>query len=167
MRYLIFFSLRLAIFGRTRKKCHSIWQWGPKTWVWGRALFLRAQPIADKEKSPWNRLGSRPSAASVETSISPVQEETVSRRSLSRPTFLLNVNVGRPGKENRSFFFLTYFLTNSCLMDSLEKVLCFSHRGTTNHLNSIVSTWHNKVKEHKSLPRCPPHIKCLALPPFK
>lgn len=136
-----FFSLSLAIFGRTKGVILSAAE-VPKLKLVGEAAILRAQPIADKEKSPWKRsltrLGSRPSAASVETSITPVLnsggrhwlqdtgnkghwagefynlcaggdtewEETVSRRSLSRPTFLLNVNVGRPGKENRSSFSL-------------------------------------------------------------
>lgn len=44
-------------------------------------------------------------------------EDKVGGRSLSRPTFLLNVNVGRPGKKKtkgtRSSLFLTCFLTNS------------------------------------------------------
>lgn len=42
----------------------------------GRAAFLHAQPMAGKDKSPWNRrstlLGCSPSAASVEISITGV-----------------------------------------------------------------------------------------------
>lgn len=197
------FSVRLAIFGRTRQSVILSAIKVLKLKRTGRAEILRAQPIADKEKSPWNRsltrLGSRPSAASVETSITPVLntggrhwlqdrgnkghwvgefynlgaggetegEETVSRRSLSRPTFLLNVNVGRPGKGNRSFFFLTYFLTNSRLMDSLERLFCYSHRKPRITWIMLFLTWHNRAMEHNFLFSCHCYIKCLALLPVK
>lgn len=70
------FSVCLAIFIRNRQNiilpANEVLKF---KYVW-RAVMLRAQPIVDKEKSPWNRrltqLGGRPRAASVETSITPV-----------------------------------------------------------------------------------------------
>lgn len=70
------FFVRLAIFGQTRQSVILFAIEVLKLECVGRAVILQAQPIADKEKSHWNRsltrLGSRPSAASVETSITPV-----------------------------------------------------------------------------------------------
>lgn len=114
-------------------------------------VILQARPMADKEKSPWNRSlmqpGSCPRAASVEPSITPVLnswgrhrlqdtgnkshwvgefynlcargetkwEKTVTRKSLSRPTFLLN------DKEA-----CRYVLLFSC-WDSLDGSFWYSH----------------------------------------
>lgn len=64
---------KLAIFGRTGQGVTLSGNEVLKLKCAGRAVISQAQPIADKERTPWKRrvtvLGCSPSAASVETSI--------------------------------------------------------------------------------------------------